>query len=104
MNGEKGWRFLTWGLLLLAWGLRVAVVTAHRLHPDEALYGYWGMLVLSGRDPWLARAAVYKPPLAPYLVAGAQWSLGVQDGRDRLAELGIVVEDRPGKPTWHVEV
>ena len=49
----------------------MAVVGAHRLHPDEALYGYWGLLILNGRDAWLASVPVYKPPLLPYLTAGS---------------------------------
>ena len=59
-------------LLLLAWALRLSPALDNRLHPDEALYGYWGLLIGRGRDPWLATVPVYKPPLLPYLIAGAQ--------------------------------
>lgn len=61
---------------LLAWGLRLAVMGRHRLHPDEALYGHWGLLILSGRDPWLAGVPAYKPPLLPYATFGSLWLLG----------------------------
>lgn len=72
------------GLLLAtlaAWGLRAAVVLAHRLHPDEALYAGYGLLIASGRDVWLTTVSVRKPPLLPYLMAA---SLGLI-GRSELA-------------------
>jgi 4-amino-4-deoxy-L-arabinose transferase-like glycosyltransferase len=69
---------------LLAWGLRLAMVAAHRLHPDEALYGHWGLLILSGRDPWLVGEPVYKPPLLPYLLAGSLALLGRSEWALRL--------------------
>lgn len=69
-------------VLLAGWAVRVAVIGAHALHPDEALYGYWGLLIWSGRDPWLATVPVYKPPLLPYLTAG---SMGLLWG----TELGV---------------
>lgn len=58
--------------ILLAWALRLPLILDNHLHPDEALYGYWGLLIGSGRDPWLATVPIYKPPLLPYLVAGTQ--------------------------------
>jgi len=58
-------------LLLLAWTLRLPPMLDNRLHPDEALYGYWGLLISQGRDPWLVKATVDKPPLWPYVIAGA---------------------------------
>ncbi|MGD1993954.1 MAG: hypothetical protein PVI59_12240, partial [Anaerolineae bacterium] len=61
---------------LLAWGLRTALMGVHRLHPDEALYGHWGLLILSGRDPWLGTVPAYKPPLLPYVTFGSLWLLG----------------------------
>ncbi len=67
-------------LLLVAWALRLPPTLDNRFHPDEALYGYWGLLVGHGRDPWLARVPVYKPPLLPYLVAGAQALFGIGGG------------------------
>lgn len=63
-------------ICLLAWGLRMAVMGQHRLHPDEALYGHWGLLILSGRDPWLTTVPAYKPPLLPYVTFGSLWLLG----------------------------
>ena len=63
-------------ICLLAWGLRMAVMGGHRLHPDEALYGHWGLLILSGRDPWLTTVPAYKPPLLPYMTFGSLWLLG----------------------------
>ncbi|MBN1956135.1 MAG: hypothetical protein JW900_13950 [Anaerolineae bacterium] len=77
--GASLWRSaLFFGVLvyLAAWALRLAVVTDHSLHPDETLYGYWGSLILSGRDPWLVTTPVYKPPLLPYLTAGSLAWLG----------------------------
>jgi len=51
-------------------------MTANRFHADEALYGYWGLLIGRGRDPWLTGGPAYKPPLLPYLIAGAQMLFG----------------------------
>ncbi|MGD1996912.1 MAG: glycosyltransferase family 39 protein [Anaerolineae bacterium] len=78
-----------WGLLLclLAWTLRLTVVGVHRLHPDEALYGHWGLLILSGRDPWLSAVPVYKPPLLPYLLSGSLALLGPSELAVRLPGL-----------------
>ena len=74
----RRWAVLAGGVAvcLLAWGLRLAVVGDHRLYPDEALYGHWGLLILSGRDPWLAAVPAYKPPLIPYVTFGSLWLLG----------------------------
>jgi hypothetical protein len=68
------------GLTLLAWVLRLRPALDNRFHADEALYGYWGLLIGRGRDPWLAGVPVYKPPLLPYLVAGAQTLFGSGGG------------------------
>jgi 4-amino-4-deoxy-L-arabinose transferase-like glycosyltransferase len=76
---RQGWGVHRWalvGLLLLAWGLRLPPLLEAPLHPDEALYGYWGLLIGRGRDPWLTSGPVYKPPLFPYLVAVFQFLLG----------------------------
>ncbi len=73
------WGILRWGLvglLLLAWALRLPPLLRSPLHPDEALYGYWGLLIGRGRDPWLTSGPVYKPPLWPYLVSAFQLLLG----------------------------
>jgi len=63
-------------LLLLAWALRLSPLLSSPLHPDEALYGYWGLLIGRGRDPWLTSGPVYKPPLLPYLISVSQLILG----------------------------
>jgi 4-amino-4-deoxy-L-arabinose transferase-like glycosyltransferase len=75
----RRWRWERWvlvALLLLAWALRLPPTLANRFHPDEALYGTWGLLIGRGRDPWLATVPVYKPPLLPYLIAGTQALFG----------------------------
>jgi 4-amino-4-deoxy-L-arabinose transferase-like glycosyltransferase len=64
------------GLLLLAWALRLPPLLDSPLHPDEALYGYWGLLIGRGQDPWLTSGPVYKPPLLPYVIAASQLLLG----------------------------
>ncbi len=68
--GRDRWALVA--LLLLAWALRLPPLLGNRFHADEALYGYWGLLIGRGRDPWLATVPVYKPPVLPYLVAGVQ--------------------------------
>jgi 4-amino-4-deoxy-L-arabinose transferase-like glycosyltransferase len=71
--------------MLLAWALRLPPVLDNRFHADEALYGYWGLLIGRGEDPWLATVPVYKPPLLPYLVAGAQTLFGGSGGGSEFA-------------------
>ena len=66
------YRWVLVGVLLTAWAVRLPLAFGGSLHPDEALYAYWGRLIASGQDPWLARVPVFKPPLLPYLVAGTQ--------------------------------
>lgn len=76
---HKTWRGVQWvymGLLLLAWALRLPPLLRSPLHPDEALYGYWGLLISHGRDVWLKSVPVYKPPLLPYVVASSQLLFG----------------------------
>ena len=73
------WNRLRWvwiGALLAAWALRLPPLFQTPLHPDEALYGYWGLLIGRGRDPWLLRVPVYKPPLLPYVIAVSQLLFG----------------------------
>ncbi len=60
---------------------------ANRFHADEALYGYWGLLIGSGQDPWLTSSPAYKPPLTPYLIAGAQMLFGDAEFTVRLPGL-----------------
>jgi hypothetical protein len=83
--GRDRWALVA--LLLLAWALRLPPLLDNRLHPDEALYGYWGLLVGRGQGPWLAAVPVYKPPLLPYLVAGAQALFGNAEFTVRLPGL-----------------
>ena len=42
-------------LVLLGLALRLAPLVGDPLHQDEALYSFWGRLISTGRDPWLAR-------------------------------------------------
>lgn len=78
--GQDRWALVV--ILLLAWALRLPPVLDNRFHADEALYGYWGLLIGRGEDPWLAGVPVDKPPLMPYLVAGTQALYGSQrDGQ-----------------------
>ncbi|MCP4543690.1 MAG: phospholipid carrier-dependent glycosyltransferase [Chloroflexi bacterium] len=72
--GGSRWTLVV--LVLLGWTLRLPPILNNRFHADEALYGYWGLLIGRGHDPWLASVPVYKPPLLPYLVAGAQALFG----------------------------
>ncbi len=86
----RRWDGARWALLiflLLACALRLPPLLDNRFHPDEALYGYWGLLIGTGRDPWLATVPVYKPPLLPYLIAGAQALLGNSEFAVRLPGL-----------------
>ena len=71
----------------MAWALRLPPALQNRLHPDEALYGYWGLLVGQGQDSWLAQVPVYKPPLLPYLTAGVQLLFGDSEFTLRLPGL-----------------
>ncbi len=89
---------------LLAWGLQTAVVGAHRLHPDEALYGHWGLLILSGRDAWLTTEPVYKPPLLPYLLYGSLSLLGPRELAVRLPGLlaGPVTAALTARLAWRL--
>lgn len=80
-------RWMLVGLVLVALALRLPPALANPVHPDEALYGYHGLLIANGRDPWLAHVPVYKPPLLPYLLAGAQGLLGNREFALRLPGL-----------------
>ena len=72
-TGRVGWVHWTLVVLvLLALALRLPPLLENRFHPDEALYGYWGLLIALGRDSGLVDVPVYKPPLLPYLIAGTQ--------------------------------
>lgn len=75
------------GLVLLGWALRLPAAIHEPFHPDEAVYGYWGLLIGRGRDLWLASVPVDKPPVLPYLMAGAQFLFGRSEFAVRLAGL-----------------
>jgi 4-amino-4-deoxy-L-arabinose transferase-like glycosyltransferase len=74
-------------LILLGLALRLSPLLHDPLHQDEALYGFWGRLISSGRDPWLTTVAVDKPPLVPYLIAGSQAAFGVSEFAIRMPDL-----------------
>ena len=78
-----------WVLVLLCLGmaLRLVLLVGEPLHQDEALYGFWGRLISTGRDPWLATVPVDKPPLGLYLIAGSQAVFGVNEFAARLPGL-----------------
>lgn len=82
-------------LLLLAWALRLPPILDNRFHPDEALYGYWGLLIGRGLDPWLAAVTVYKPPVLPYLIAGAQSLFGNSEFAARIPGLAAGILAAP---------
>jgi len=69
-------------ILLVAFSLRIATLTAHRFHPDEALYATWALT--SQADPALLSAPVDKPPLLMYLLAGIYQALGPSEAASRL--------------------
>ena len=77
-------------ILVVAAVLRALPLLAnYPLHHDEALYGFWARLILSGRDPLLLTAWVDKPPLVIYALAGSLKLLGVSELALRLP--GMVV-------------
>ncbi|MBN1810964.1 MAG: glycosyltransferase family 39 protein [Anaerolineae bacterium] len=84
---SKWTRWTLLALLLLALALRLPPILDNRFHPDEALYGYWGILIALGKDPGLVNVPVYKPPLLPYLIAGVQGLLGKSEFAVRLPGL-----------------
>lgn len=79
------------GLLLLVWALRLPPLLRTPLHPDEALYGTWGLSIGEGRDPWLSRQPMDKPPLLPYAIAGSQLLFGHRTIAPRLPGLAAGV-------------
>jgi len=88
--GARRWNRGRWALValvLLGWALRLPPILDNRFHADEALYAYWGLLIGRGQDLWLATVPVDKPPLMPYLVAGAQALFGNSEFAVRLPGL-----------------
>ncbi len=67
-------------LILLAWGLRLPPSIINRFHADEALYGFWGLLIGRGYDPGLVGVPVYKPPLLSYLISAVHLLIGTPEG------------------------
>ena len=55
--------------MLIGLLLRVWQCCWYPLREDEALYGYWARLIVSGRDVMLERVAVDKPPFFIYTLA-----------------------------------
>lgn len=91
---RQHWGILRWaavGLVALAWALRLQPLLANPLHPDEALYGYWGLLIARGRDPLLVSGSVYKPPLLPYVVSLFELLMGSTHSALRLPGLAAGV-------------
>jgi 4-amino-4-deoxy-L-arabinose transferase-like glycosyltransferase len=91
---QPKWTRLTLLVLLLgALALRLPPILDNRFHPDEALYGYWGLLIALGKDPGLVNVPVYKPPLLPYLIAGTQGLLSKSEFAVRLPGLiaGVLI-------------
>ena len=77
-------------ILVVAAILRAIPLFAnYPLHHDEALYGFWARLIVSGRDPLLLTAWVDKPPLVIYALAGSLKLLGVSELALRLP--GMIV-------------
>lgn len=79
-----------WPVIVIMTGLLLRLVpwlSSYPLHPDEALYGYWARLIVSGSDPFLLGPWVDKPPLVPYLLAGSLRVFGVSDTTLRLPGL-----------------
>lgn len=71
---------------------RLAPLAVYRFHQDEAIYGYWALLIATGRDVWLESQPVDKPPLHMYLVALSLRLFGATETAARLpGELASVV-------------
>jgi 4-amino-4-deoxy-L-arabinose transferase-like glycosyltransferase len=87
IHQPKWTRWTLLALLLLALALRLPPILDNRFHPDEALYGYWGLLIALGKDPGLVNVPIYKPPLLPYLIAGTQGLLSKSEFAVRLPGL-----------------
>ncbi|HHB89705.1 MAG TPA: hypothetical protein ENK60_00165 [Anaerolineae bacterium] len=81
-NRGRAWT-IAGGWMLAGLVLRVWQFGWFPLREDEALYGYWARLIVSGRDPMLERVAVDKPPFFIYTLARwFQW-FGVSDAAGR---------------------
>ncbi|HIP96415.1 MAG TPA: DUF2029 domain-containing protein [Anaerolineae bacterium] len=78
-------------LILIGTAARLPPITANRFHQDEAIYSYWGRLIVSGRDPLLLTYPVDKPPLQPYLLALMFRVFGVSEVAARLPGIAASV-------------
>jgi 4-amino-4-deoxy-L-arabinose transferase-like glycosyltransferase len=67
--------------------LPLNLLSLQPFHHDEALYVTWGLRIASGQDPWLAATPIDKPPLYPFLLAGALALLGPTETAARLPSL-----------------
>jgi len=86
--GQWGWnRWASAALVLMGWAVRLPPLLDNRFHADEALYAYWGLLIGRCQDAWLATVPMDKPPLHPYLVAGAQALFGSSEFAVRIPGL-----------------
>lgn len=85
---EQHWLAAAVGLAVLSAVLLPAnLLATQRFHHDEALYATWALQITSGADPWLTHTPIDKPPLFPYVVAGAMELLGVSETSARLPSL-----------------
>ncbi len=73
-------------LLLITWGLMLAMLSAHPVREDEALYAAWALKIAHG-DFWLLGIPVDKPPL--YLWLLAVWQLLGGDSAPALRLLNV---------------
>jgi 4-amino-4-deoxy-L-arabinose transferase-like glycosyltransferase len=73
-------------LLLLAFALRVALLTEERFHADEALYAGWALRILDG-DLFLLEVPVDKPPLYLHTLAASMRAFGRSEIAARLPNL-----------------
>ncbi|HEX9117096.1 MAG TPA: glycosyltransferase family 39 protein [Anaerolineae bacterium] len=79
-----------WLAVIIAAGSTLRVLpwlARYPLHRDEALYGAWARLLLSGRDPALLSVYVDKPPLVLYLLAASMGLFGASEFALRLPGL-----------------
>ncbi len=69
MNLARLPRLALGAVLTLGTLARLAPLAINRFHQDEAIYSYWAMQIVSGRDVLLSHLPVDKPPLFIYTLA-----------------------------------
>lgn len=69
MNLARLPRLALGALLTLGTLARLAPLATNRFHQDEAIYSYWALQIVSGRDVLLSHLPVDKPPLFIYTLA-----------------------------------